>query len=403
MGLLALILSYEYPLFFMLQVVFGLDEGGAGLKLFSSAIFGVVLIIYLASIGRKKRAVSYTPVIFVIIILFLFILTGVNFSNTGFYRSYLLSFGVRCVPAALVGSMVADDRNAFDKMLKWIQPFMLFFTLGVLLTVINASDATNIKEKYSVASMNYQTLSYCAAFAFNINLYVLSMWKVNPKFKFFSSNLWRGIDFFLLPLQLYCMLSAGGRGAIANVIVCMLLIVFIKGNLRFKIRHIILILSLIIAAIVVIDILSKNGNIGASRLKDFFGNSNNLFENDRSILRKRAIQVFFNSNFAGRGIGSVFFTMDFYSHNIFTDILAEGGVVGIIIVIIILKKILSNLKKIYYQDRTRLFVYVIFFSSFAMLMFSGYYLADGGLWFAATYILCCDTERKKESGSIAYS
>ena len=58
-----------------------------------------------------------------------------------------------------------------------------------------------------------------------------------------------------------------------------------------------------------------------------FGNTEAIGTDNRWIRWNLAWNAFTKSPVFGHGLGSVFYEVGFYSHNIFTDMLCEGGVV----------------------------------------------------------------------------
>ena len=55
MGLVALIIAFEYTGFYMLQSVFGIDEGGLGLRIFSIVFFALAMLTFLFKSERKHK------------------------------------------------------------------------------------------------------------------------------------------------------------------------------------------------------------------------------------------------------------------------------------------------------------------------------------------------------------
>ena len=396
MGLVALIIAFEYTCFFVMQCVFGIDQGGTGLRVFSIVFFALCLREFLFCTERRQK--DWWFMIVIAAFLGLFVTTRAKFGHTNEdYEGMLLSFGVRCVPAVIAGVLVAKNDEYFAKMQKWIQVLMLFYTIGVAMAVFSSSNSEYIQFKFSTGGVNYQTLSYCSAFAFNMNLYVILNWDKIGKFRMFDNNFWKTVNIFLLAFQIYCMFSGGGRGAVGNVIIVAMFLMYVKMGCKYNVKFLFFAIFFAIAVFTIIfAVANRTGNVGAVRLMEFFTDSNSLFDNERTALQEIAMKVFVNNPIFGHGIGSIFYTMTGYSHNIFTDIMVEGGIVMLGIALFIVGSSFVNTKAVVMRSNNNTLVYMIFWSSFSMLLFSGYYLADGGLWFAISYLMYTISDMRDE-------
>lgn len=79
-------------------------------------------------------------------------------------------------------------------------------------------------------------------------------------------------------------------------------------------------------------------------------------------------------------------TGDFYSHNIFLDILLHGGIVYLSIWIIIFIRFFMKLKLILKNNTNEIILLIPILSSFILLMFSGTYLEESLFWFSISYV-----------------
>ena len=388
MGLISLVIAFEYTFFFMLQVVVGSDERGAGMQAFNIVVFVLAMNKAMGSIMRNNTKRTWQIIIGMAGFLVLYLLTGaMNGFGERQYQSYLLAFGVRCVPGVFCAIALANNQRYFMQMQKWLQVFVILYAIGVSIAVFTATGSNQLNDKFTVG-VNYQELSYCAAFAFNIDLYIVMFWDDIHKFRFFRSSFWRWIDIALLFLLLYCMMSGGGRGAILDIIAVTVFLIYVKRGFKLNFRVIIgAIIFITVVFIGVYIFADKTGNAGAQRLVRFFIEREDFVLDRRAMLRESALKAFSNNPILGNGIGSIFHVAGFYSHNIFTDILAEGGVIMITIVALMLLNILRSIKALIEDNHGNVLIYVIFLSSFVNLLFSGYYLGEGGIWFSVAYIL----------------
>ena len=396
MGLIALIIAFEYTGFYMLQSVFGIDEGGLGLRIFSIVFFALAMLTFLFKSERKHKDWWYLVIIAGFLGLFAYTRVKFGYLNEA-YMGMLLSFGVRGVPAVIAGILVAKNESYFSKMQKWLQVLMIFYTIGCGIVIFTSTESQYLQYKFSAGGINYQTLSYSAAFAFNMNLYLILFWDKVSKFKMFNNNFWKTINVALLLFQIYCMFSGGGRGAVVNITVVSIFLMYVKNRCIIDVKAVFAAVFVVIVVFGVIYFFAeKTGNVGATRIVDFFTATERVLENERTQLRREAMHVFTNNPIVGHGIGSVFYLMGGYSHNIFTDILVEGGVVLLFIAVYIFGKCFLKLKSLIQLNINNTMISMIFFSSFTMLQMSGYFLNDGGIWFGGAYLLYALSEIQDE-------
>ena len=394
MGLIAIILSFEYTLFFIVQSIFQMDEGGAGLRVFSILFFIPVVVKFFTSTIQHLKNKDYIVLIFVTAVLSLFYLTRIRYGyvEPG-YRGSFLSFGVRGLPAIFTAVIIAKNKDYFTSMQKWLQPIMLIYSLGVILVVTTSKNTQYIQFNFSRGGMNYQTLSYCSAFAFNINLFLILMRGQYENFKIFDNEFWKIVNMILLPVQIYCLFTGGGRGAMGNIVVVAAFLIYARIGCKLSVRAVGgTVIVAFIAFFAVSYIANKTGNTGAVRLMEFFGNKESVLNNERTSMRSVAVGFFWEKPIFGYGLGSVYYIMGIYSHNLFTDVLMEGGLAFFIPVCIIIGIIVIFHKRMILMDINNVIQYMIFLSSFMMLMFSGYYFNDGGIWFAGTYLIYIITD-----------
>lgn len=128
-------------------------------------------------------------------------------------------------------------------------------------------------------------------------------------------------------------------------------------------------------------------DMGISRIMNFWSDSSAIEQDSRWIRWNLAWNAFEESPIWGNGIGSVFYKVGFYSHNIFTDLLCEGGILLTGVCIYILFRFLVKIKYLISCDRKFELILIIFLCSFVNILFSGYYLSETGIWLSFMYIL----------------
>jgi len=388
MGLLALVASFSYSLFFILQAFFGLNEGSFGLKIYSLIIFISCVVIYGFSFFRRKLVFKELFLILLLASIVIgFLMTKSIYSYVvDDFNATVLSFGVRSIPAFLIGIYIAKSDKIND-MSKWLQPFMLIFTIGIIKATINSWDGNNINIVFG--GTNYQLLSYQAAYTIGMNIFLIFNRNNIKPFKIFSNKFFLILNVFLIPIQLICLFIGGGRGAFVLLIVFAIYafnknIELVKNKKRKIIKSFLIIISFSLCLSIIFNLPMLKG--GVSRLTNFFFNIDSLGQDDRTYLYIDALNNFKTSPIWGHGIGSVFYELRFYSHNIFTDLLVEGGILLFTLSLFILVIFTLKLKKLIYFNKSNELILICFLCSFVMLLFSGHYLRDSGIWFSMGYV-----------------
>lgn len=227
----------------------------------------------------------------------------------------------------------------------------------------------------------YQNIAYYSAYCLGINMYLIAEHKTGNKVqKKYSCFL-----FTLSILQLFTCFMSGGRGGSVLAMAFLLYGLFNIYGKR-KAYKVVLLSSLFVFAVVVLfpNVMSRIGleTSGFSRFLSLFSKdaTNNLSDQGRFALQKQAIDAFIRHPVLGNGIGSVFYLMDSYSHNMFTDILAETGIVGLIIVITIIGYTIKKAIALYHFGSLYRFLTIILISGLSLNMFSGYFWTNQHIW-----------------------
>ncbi|MFK1926973.1 O-antigen ligase family protein [Bacteroides fragilis] len=260
-------------------------------------------------------------------------------------------------------------------------PFILLYTITLASVAFTANIGVNIAQTFNTDFLNYQSISYYSIFAFGFNMYLIVQ----------CSNSYtryrRYILIALAILQVIITIMAGGRGAF--VLGCVFTLYFALKHITFSklISYILIGLAVLLT---INAILSDNEifKMGFERIFNFFGNTEAIGTDNRWIRWNLAWNAFTKSPVFGHGLGSVFYEVGFYSHNIFTDMLCEGGVVLFLIFIFVLMKFIRASQILITEDYRNEIIVIVFLCSFVMNSFSGYYLSDTGIWLSLTYVLC---------------
>lgn len=381
-GFFILVVAFSYSIYFVIATFLGIPQEGVVFRLYSGILAVVVAFVFFLSIHRIPRRIYIGGLLLCAIIILLYFSTRCFYDEVNNrYTSYFLSMGVRFIPAVLTGMYMLSHDDIMKKVEYALLPFILLYTITLASVAFTANIGVNIAQTFNTDFLNYQSISYYSIFAFGFNMYLIVQ----------CSNSYtryrRYILIALAILQVIITIMAGGRGAF--VLGCVFTLYFALKHITFSklISYILIGLAVLLT---INAILSDNEifKIGFERIFNFFGNTEAIGTDNRWIRWNLAWNAFTKSPVFGHGLGSVFYEVGFYSHNIFTDMLCEGGVVLFLIFIFVLMKFIRASQILITEDYRNEIIVIVFLCSFVMNSFSGYYLSDTGIWLSLTYVLC---------------
>lgn len=380
-GLFILIVAFSYSIFFIIATLLGFPQDGIIFRLYSGFLALIAFSVFLLSSRRIPGKVFVNSIFLCVIVVLLYFSTRILYLNTNsVYTSYFLSMGVRFIPAILIGVYMLSVEDILERVEKALLPFILIYTLTLASVTFTAKIGVNLNQTFNTGMLTYQSISYYAIFAYGFTIYLISNnWKTN-------SNVLRYFLVFLAIIQVLITIMAGGRGAF--VLGCVFTAYYAMKHMSFSKLFVYFVVAF--AALFFVESLLSNNAIfkmGFNRIFDFFGNSDSIENDLRWVRWGLAWNAFIESPLFGHGLGSVFYEVGFYSHNIITDMLCEGGILlALLFTYILFRFVKSSLFLINEDKRYEIFV-VIFLCSFILSCFSGYYLSDTGLWLSIAFIL----------------
>lgn len=381
-GFFILVVAFSHSIYFVIATFLGIPQEGVVFRLYSGILAVVVAFVFFLSIHRIPRRIYIGGLLLCAIIILLYFSTRCFYDEVNNrYTSYFLSMGVRFIPAVLTGMYMLSHDDIMKKVEYALLPFILLYTITLASVAFTANIGVNIAQTFNTDFLNYQSISYYSIFAFGFNMYLIVQ----------CSNSYtryrRYILIALAILQVIITIMAGGRGAF--VLGCVFTLYFALKHITFSklISYILIGLAVLLT---INAILSDNEifKMGFERIFNFFGNTEAIGTDNRWIRWNLAWNAFTKSPVFGHGLGSVFYEVGFYSHNIFTDMLCEGGVVLFLIFIFVLMKFIRASQILITEDYRNEIIVIVFLCSFVMNSFSGYYLSDTGIWLSLTYVLC---------------
>jgi O-antigen ligase len=290
------------------------------------------------------------------------------------------------VPLILVSSLISSDEGSIS-LLKKISPFF-----AILFTIVSVFVSINHSGDYGLAgnadaNIDYQKTSYLAAYAASLCMYFILNFNNFAWFPFVRKKIVKLVFCVLLFVNFLTTLMSGGRGGVMTFVALIILFIYLKGKKSSSVKKIIFYTFFIVFGIVLIfqylETNSSNYGGGFARLLLFVQEGDS---SGRDKLLVSALKWISDSPIIGHGLGSVFFTLGIFSHNIFLDILIETGLLGLIVFLTFIFKTLKkgiSLLKFNFSESIWLFLFV---DGFVMDLFSDYYIG-GFPWISAFVIM----------------
>lgn len=379
-GVIILICLFQYSVGLMLSYALGTDTSLTLRVLAALCAFYSIVYFIVNLHGSKKQVVRSNALIVFFTVGFGLVVTAlINGGVNSMMRTYLLSFFSSGLTGVLLG--VSISKKKISLIFKWIIPFSIVCTV-ILLLCVKENRGVIINDFSGIDS---QQLSYAGAYCFSLVLfYIVNSDTIEMQNLFAHRRVWYMICVIVLVADVYVVFAGGGRGAVVTLIV-MLAYCFRKKLKLFSLKSFITVITLCSIAYIGLKFLSSSQNIsgGYGYIAKLFkgGIANDKSSLQRLLLYRNAFVAAKDSFFIGNGLGGTAYTVGFYTHNFFTDVLVDCGFGGIVISAIILVKTfkigLQRSDDIVYQ-----FVFLLFLSTFVSLMFSKSWIYDTVFWFS---------------------
>lgn len=391
-----LFLEFLYPSF---NNVFDLPYSSTVYRTLLLVLSVLVTIMFAKFVLKRNTSTQFILIIFTTLLISIFIGLTISKYNKLSYVALVnySTFILRTIPSVFIVPILLEKSKNWH--LQKIKILYFFTGFSLLLFIIR-----NITTTFHWATINYGGINYNDfTFVSAINI-LFGIVLIENKIK--TKTLSRTLFFVLLILLLSfatLFLSAGRSGIISAIMIVVIFIFRNFINFRIKISKFILSSFLIVVIFIFFSLLSRNSKFelvsaGLERAVGFInlGNTGPLINwsntSSRLPIYQDSLKLFFERPILGHGIGSVYMIHPtaYFSHNIFLDLLIEGGIMLLIIFILIIFKSLLNYKKyeVTFHSEMSLYVLVLtfiklftgsnylveplFFCSIVMLLMSGH-------------------------------
>lgn len=340
--------------------------------------------------GRVKGKVLHV-LFFLISIVLLYLLTPLFHDGANSkYRSSLLLILAESIPAAYVGTRLARSSSIAMLTIDRLLPFFVIpisITLGIV-GVGYARETMMVSEDES--GLGYQSMSYFMSYSYAYCAYYVFF---SPLKKTKIHRFFRAI---MLPDMLFCALMcliSGGRGAFVFIILVSIYILYtLRKSMISHVEHNNLtLIGACVAFLVVAFYFDIWNSAGMNRVVGHLTD-----DTERERLFRLAFQAFEESPFVGQGMGSVWYTVGFYSHNIVMDLLAETGIIGTTIFLSLLLKTFLSLYRLIRYQKIAIFLSIVFLGALLKYTFSGYYIGAFKLFMMCSFVYVMNNSIKQK-------
>lgn len=354
--------------------------------------FFIIFELY-KSKGKLKQPVLRVIIFMAIITIFYYITpllyAGVDAPT---YYSMRLALVGQMFPAAICACLVSQNKSASDN-IKRLSPIVaIVFTALSFVAIFMPNSRTTSGLADNIFGLNYQTASYLAAYSTGFFCYTFITRNSSKHFPFVKNIIFIIGIFVGITINFITILLSGGRGGLAAFLAFVLFsfvceIIRVRGSINSIIKTILIIICVIVLGAISIRIASGSKLVtsGYSRIITLIQEHD---VNGRDSIAINAINSFKSSPLFGHGLGSVFFEMGYYSHNIFLDALIEGGLIELVIVLYILfRTIKKGVYLIKYEYTECLWIFILL-CDLVESLFSGYYLSLTSIFWSVAFIYC---------------
>lgn len=355
----------------------------SGMKAYMAVMIAVMGYILIAKdiIKGSFNRFNIREFAFLLAVLFLYLLTSFFYQpSNSYYWSSLLVFGSISVPACFIGMRLARE-DYTNEMMKLLPLFVSVVAILVSRAAIFASMQGIMLGRNEEDVFSYQGASYYLAFSYAYCFYYIFFFKKTHKTVYDHT-----INFLMIAVMFACAvgcLVGGGRGAFAFLIVVTVYLIYrvVRRSGKGNIKYIALLIVGVALMVYLSDKFSVFESAGFSRVSDRM-----LQDDVRGELWKKAIAAFAESPIFGNGLGSVWWTVGYRSHNILSDLLSETGIFGTSIVLVLLIKGLIKLIKWSEFNSLDMFLLVVIIGSLVHDTFSGYWISSFKIFLVLGYV-----------------
>ncbi len=379
-GLVLLVLSYHL----VMNSYAAITGNYHSLLFYGVFIAAALIMLYANFIGFRFRKPSLTMDKYILVMILYLLYSILFITPDPVYGGEKLRYYITNVIIFYLPVLLVKKHKDLIPLIKGVLVFGFFFTGFSLLSYFGMEPffGRDIAGRFSTLGLNTIWVARHLTYAILAELFFIKLYMKEP-----FRNIGKiGFLTILIIVQLYLAFLTGSRGPLLSVIVALAFIFIIST--RFRLFHLI-ILGLVLIIVLMVAIQFLPADI-ADRLLSR-DPSSQLTVHIRLVSNLKALSMFWENKIWGAGLGS-FRIFDLrFPHNVFSETLAELGLIGFAIFMSILLTGISYLIKIRKKIDLSQFYFIIavFITSLVNINFgehigSNFYLYFSfGLMYAA--------------------
>lgn len=328
-------------------------------------IVSTIPMLFAVKIWIKYHLVYASTVYFVTILILLLSYFIFPENRVGYWSRLSVDFLLMCLPCFINISIIKDNKNILDVLSK-ISFFIWAF--GISIFIIKISGKSILNENYSMSFSSYMLLP---------SLFYIYQFIVSKK-----------ILYMLISFSSFlAVVLIGSRGAAVSWGLYLIIgIIYSNHNKLVHLSSVVIGLTIYFYGTTIVEFFYRFiKKIGIeSRTIELIRLGKVLtYQSGRQQLQRPILNAINEHPIIGNGISSEYTLIGTYSHNIFLDIILNGGILfgGIFILIIFIQCI----RKFILED-DKLFFWLLFCYGFIPMIISGSYLSSIPFWIFLGYV-----------------
>lgn len=402
---LSLFITFIFPILISLFGLSYMGKEDGPLYILTVCIINFLSVSYIVYYEtRNHRKARGNPLVYILPLLFCFLYLfeyAVGWVDVKDPSFLIFRNSIAISMVGILAGVFCVRYNRFEDICKNTELLMLLCTISLIFAL--PSMYSNGYNSSIGGGGGHQTISYVSAFAFGMNYCRI---KFNPTwgYQIFRTHFYKSIAYVFLASQIVICLIGGGRGGVVLLIVLALL------SLLYTRESIIKLLSVVVLCFFVLyfagdisfwgigEMISK----GTERAFAFIGDSSiDLAEgaSGRDYVYEKALMLIVESPAIGYGFFRQYdlcekYFQQPYSHNLFIELMLQGGMLLTLIFSIIFIKFTYCLHRLVRRDNKNAALIAFSAFPFVMLMFSGSYLSTPLFWFVVLYVIGCHSQQR---------
>ena len=361
------------------------EEEGAGplYKVFSTAIFVLGVFPVIKMILKNRCNKKVVPPILVALIYMLFAFIHMSFDENNFFLQ-LVFFSLPAICVALT----IDKKQGLAGIMKWFDVFLPILAFSFVFLIRNI-----VLVKMTGESSYGQNVSYFAAYCFVVDVHLLRYKELYSSFRILQNKWYSIFKLLLLPYFFAICIFGGGRGALVLLVICIISNFDLLKKVSIESIVKVSLFATFISVLVVV-LIGKAGEYfdilisGFDRVTILFngGKLDASASSGRDYIWHDALNTWSLSPLYGYGLFSYLDHFYIRPHNVFLEIMLQGGLILLLLFLIILIRSFFKYRNMLKIDKTQIFLipYILYIST--LLLFSGSYWMESFFWFVLTYI-----------------